>query len=142
MTNTDLENEMAEHGIRPTSARIMISKALLSEPRPLSAMDIETKLETVDRSTISRCLSLFMEKGFVHLIEDGSGSSKFELCHSHEDSLHDDLHVHFHCKICRRTLCFPELIIPEITIPDGFKKETASFLISGICPDCRKDISE
>ena len=41
------------------------------------------RLDTVDRSSISRTLALLLDKGLVHTIDDGSGSAKFELCHCH-----------------------------------------------------------
>ena len=64
---------MQEHGVKPTANRILILKALLQAGRPLSLTEIETALESVDKSIISRTLAAFREHHLLHALSDGSG---------------------------------------------------------------------
>lgn len=132
---SDIIDKLENRDIRPTSSRILILRVLEEADHPLSGQDIEDVLQTVDRSTITRSLALFVEKGVVHLIEDGSGSAKYEICNSRLDN-HDDMHVHFHCTECGKTFCFTESVIPPVKIPEGFVSEKATYLLTGRCPEC------
>ena len=133
------EDRLKAHDIRPTAVRDLILRTLDAADHPLSSLEIETILDTVNRSTITRALALFTEKGLIHLIEDGSGSSKYESCtsdgHHHH---HDDRHPHFHCKSCGRTFCIHSATIPLINLPDGFLAETLNLTITGLCDSCSK----
>ena len=147
-----LENRMKAHGVRPTAVRNLILSVLDNTTHPISSLDIETCLDTVDRSSITRALALFTEKGLVHIIDDGSGSAKYEMCraahshsndhedtHSHDSHLnHDDLHAHFHCTVCGKTICLPSAPIPAIDLPAGFTPTSATYIITGTCPACSK----
>lgn len=128
---------MEHHGVKPTANRILIAKALAGAGRPMSPGELEDALETIDKSVISRALSLFREQHLVHVIEDGD-SLRYELCHSHHEDHDDDAHVHFHCQVCGRTFCLENTPIPEVAVPEGFRSETANFLIKGTCPDCNR----
>ncbi|MDE5552627.1 MAG: transcriptional repressor [Muribaculaceae bacterium] len=135
-------------GIRPTPVRQLILKTLLDGPRPLSSLEIERNLETVDRSSITRTLILFVDRGVVHSFEDGSGSMKYEACrdkhhadhspaHS-SDSLHTDLHPHFHCTKCGITICLDYLSIPDIPLPAGFDGQSRTLIVKGLCDKCNQ----
>lgn len=146
--NKDTEHRMTSHGVRPTAVRSLVLSTLDRAERPISSLDIETKLDTVDRSTITRTLAIFVEKGLIHIIDDGSGSAKYESCRSHSHShscgetgglslgKHDDLHVHFRCTVCGRTECLPSSPIPHVTLPDGYTPVSANYIITGTCADC------
>ena len=84
---------MSNVGVRPTAVRLLIYRFMKSSPNPVSSLDIEAALETVDRSTISRALSVFLENDIIHSIDDGSGLLKYEVCRGeHDHSIHD-MHV-------------------------------------------------
>lgn len=129
--------KMKEHGIRPTAVRIMIGRLLESADHPMSSLDIEMALDTVDRSTITRTLAIFSDNGLIHVIEDGSGAAKFEICSSDHEEESSDMHLHFHCHKCGRTSCLP-IPIPDVEMPSGFLAESANFTITGICSRCNK----
>ena len=96
---------LALREIKPTALRLMILKAMLGSGCAMSLLDLVDTLETVDKSTVSRTLALFLEHHLIHSIDDGSGSLKYAVC-SNECSCHvDDLHTHFYCTRCHRTLC-------------------------------------
>ena len=47
-----------------------------------------------------------------------------------------NLHLHFVCERCHRTLCLPDVPIPIPQLPDGFVIHTAGYVVRGICADC------
>jgi Fur family ferric uptake transcriptional regulator len=129
---------LEERSIKPTSVRILILKTMLGLDRTCSMAELEYMLETVDKSTVSRVIHLFLEHKLIHGIDDGSGSIKYAVCNDNCDCALDDLHVHFHCRKCGKTFCLESIAIPEIKAPDGFLFENANFVIKGICNNCLK----
>lgn len=129
-------SKMEQCGVRPTSNRLLVLKALLSAECPLSLIEIETKLQTLERSSILRVLTLFHEHNIVHTVEDGRGITKYEVCGGEHSCSIDDMHPHFYCEKCDRVYCFEDISIPAIDIPDSFKVRSANFMLKGICPEC------
>jgi len=134
----DYEAFLSEHGVHPTANRLIVARVLARAMRPLSLAEIEGQIGTLDKSTISRALSLFREHHLVHVIDDGGGSTRYELCRSHHHDVDDDAHPHFHCESCGRTFCLDHAPIPPFPMPDGYEVHSANFLVSGICPECRE----
>ncbi len=135
-------DDMMHHGIKPTANRILIAAALRDALRPLSMMEMEQRLESVDKSVISRTMALFRDRRYVHVLPDGGDGFRYELCHAREHgedaSRRDsDTHVHFYCTRCRRTLCLEHIPIPSVPLPDGYAEESSYYMVTGICPDCR-----
>lgn len=129
---------LSEHGVKPTSNRILVWKALGAQQRPVSLSELEEILETLDKSSIFRALTLFLEHHLVHAFEDGEGVIKYECCPDPDHCGLHDLHVHFYCEHCRKTYCFPAAPIPQSTLPEGFTAHSINYMIKGICEDCQK----
>ena len=125
------------HGIKPTSNRILVVKALAAEEAPSSISDLERRLLSVDKSCVFRCLMVFREHHFVHSVEDGDGQVRYELCHRHGDT-DDDMHVHFYCRRCHRIFCMENTPVPGVDIPEGFEMESVNYMIKGLCPECAR----
>lgn len=136
--NAEMEKRLVEHGIRPTAMRALIMSVIDAADHPLSAQEIEDILETVDRSTITRALSLFAEHDVVHIIDDGSGTGKYERCPSCEHHAEESAHVHFHCDICGDTICLNDTPVPFVPLPEGFTPRRLNYVISGICGRCSR----
>lgn len=132
-----METLLKERGIRPTAVRLLVAKLLSQSESPLSLADIETELDTAPKSTIFRTLTLFQSLNLVHSIEDGSGSLKYELCHSHGHDNSNDMHTHFFCERCQRTYCFKHIQIPAIELPQGFTMHSVNYIVKGICDKCK-----
>ena len=124
--------------IKPTPNRILVIRSLLAAESPLSLLELEKDLQTLDRSSISRVLALLLEHGAVHAMEDGRGITKYEICHGEHHCSVSDMHAHFYCERCNRVFCFEDINAPEINIPDAFQVRSVNFMIKGICPDCRQ----
>ena len=129
---------LGDHGIKPTSNRLLIVKALASQHHPVSVKDLEDSLLTLDKSSIFRVLTLFREHHLVHAIETGEGIVKYELCQSHNEEEDDDEHVHFYCERCHRTICLHDIPVPQIAVPEGYRVEGTNVLVRGICERCLK----
>ena len=127
---------MQEHGIKATANRILILRALIQAGRPLSMTEIETALESVDKSIISRNLSVFRERRLLHVLSDEDGV-RYEVCHCAEEEEDSDRHVHFHCEVCGKTFCLEQIPVPAVDFPAGFEVHNANYMAQGVCPDCR-----
>ena len=125
------------HGVKPTANRLVIARALAAAGRPMSMTELETLLETIDKSNIFRTLQAFREAHLVHVLEDTGDGVRYELCRSHHDDEDDDLHVHFYCEKCHRTFCLSDIPVPSVSIPEGYEMHSVSYLLKGICKDCR-----
>ena len=72
---TTIEQQLQAHGIHPTAARILVLQKLSELTHPVSMTELETELETMDKSTIFRTLNVLLEHHAIHSFEDGSGST-------------------------------------------------------------------
>ena len=127
---------LAQHGVRPTSGRILVARALAEAGRPLTMSEIEERLVTVDKSGIFRALSLFREKHIVHVID--ADGTRYELCHAEDAADDTDHHVHFYCSRCHRTTCLPDVPLPDVRLPEGFEAEGGTYVVKGCCPSCAR----
>ncbi|MCD7709840.1 MAG: transcriptional repressor [Porphyromonadaceae bacterium] len=141
LSQDDSTDILLHHGIRPTAVRILMYKEMQKFRDTFSMTDLEDSLESVDKSTIFRTLTLFARYHLVHEIEDGSGSKKYCLCHSLVCSL-DELHCHFYCESCHKTFCLDHTHIPIVRYPQGFELQKIDYLLRGLCPVCRQKKAE
>ncbi len=130
------EEILEKKGVKPTANRIIVMRALMAEKHPVSLSQLEESITTMDKSSIFRALNLFFEKDIVHCLEDGSGSVKYELCHSDGDCSVSDMHVHFYCERCHELVCFEEIPIPEVPLPSDYSTHSINYMIKGLCPRC------
>ena len=137
MEHSKIEELLQQHGVKPTANRIVVARALAEAGRPMSLTELEYKILSIDKSGVFRALTLFREQHLVHVIEDGSGGVRYELCHSHDDDADDDLHMHFFCERCRRTYCLTDSPLPAVEVPEGFTITSANYLLKGVCPNCK-----
>lgn len=137
MNKQEVITLMEQHGIRPTANRIIVANALATEHQPQTMSELEDHIGSIDKSSIFRTLTLFKDQHLVHVLEDGEGV-RYELCHSHDHSIDNDMHVHFHCEKCGQTLCLEDIPIPEINLPEDFETQSANFVLKGLCPKCKK----
>ena len=130
---------MTRKEVKPTSNRILVMRELIKALHPVSLADLEISLGfSMDKASIFRVLELFSEKDIVHVIEDGSRSLKYELCHSGTHHTIADQHVHFYCERCKETYCFEDMSVPLVNIPEEFLPHAINYMIKGICPKCSK----
>ena len=138
MNSQDMISRLESKGIRTTANRILVMKTLMGEQNPQSLSNLERKMVSMDKSSIFRTLTLFLEHDVVHAFEDGRGVLCYELCEEKGACDHHDGHIHFYCESCQRSFCMEDIHIPSFELPEGFYPHSISFVIKGECPDCRK----
>lgn len=138
MNSQDMISRLESKGIRPTANRILVMKTLMGEQNPQSLSNLERKMVSMDKSSIFRTLTLFLEHDVVHAFEDGRGVLCYELCEEKGACDHHDGHIHFYCESCQRSFCMEDIHIPSFELLEGFYPHSISFVIKGECPDCRK----
>ncbi len=138
MNSQDMISRLESKGIRPTANRILVMKTLMGEQNTQSLSNLERKMVSMDKSSIFRTLTLFLEHDVVHAFEDGRGVLCYELCEEKGACDHHDGHIHFYCESCQRSFCMEDIHIPSFELPEGFYPHSISFVIKGECPDCRK----
>lgn len=137
MTIEELDNRLRLHGVKPTANRLTIARTMAEAGRPLSMIELENEIETIDKSVIFRTLTLFRENHLVHTIEGGGDGVRYELClSSHDDEVDSDVHAHFYCESCHTTFCLPQVPIPQLQLPQAYQPHSVNFLIKGLCPAC------
>jgi len=133
----EIESTLQNKGIRPTAMRMLIYKFMAEKNSAQGLSDLELAFTKADRTTVYRTLKTFEEKGVVHQIDDGTGVLKYALCEPGcRCDIERDLHLHFHCNSCDKTICLTEHKIPHINLPDGFIAEDANLVVKGICDSC------
>ena len=138
MNSNDITLKLEHKGVKPTANRILVYKTLLEFDRPASIADIEGRQLQMDKSSIFRVLTLFLEHEVVHAFEDGRGVLNYELCEEDGKCDHHDGHIHFYCESCHRSFCMEDIHIPSFELPEGYYPHSVSFVIKGECPDCRR----
>lgn len=117
--------------------RILTFRFMARKKAAISLSDLETFFEKSDRTTLYRTLKTFEENGIVHQINDGNGIPKYALCQDGCDhQVHNDLHLHFHCKQCEETHCLTEHLIPQINLPEGYLVQDMDLVVNGLCDKC------
>ena len=137
MEYKDIEIRLEKKGIIATANRITVYRALASAHVPVTLSMLEEALVTMDKSSIFRVLTLFLEHDVVHAFEDGRGVLHYELCGNEGHCDLSDSHLHFYCESCQKSYCLDDVHLPEISLPQGFTSHSISFVIKGICPHCQ-----
>nr|WP_305210079.1 transcriptional repressor [Bacteroides intestinalis] len=137
--NNEYLDKLKNRNIKPTSLRILILKTMLQESRAVSILDLENLLDTVDKSTIFRTITLFLSHHLIHSIDDGSGALKYAVCGNSCSCSVEDLHSHFYCNVCHKTYCLEGIDVPIVKLPIGFSLQSINYVLKGVCPDCSID---
>ncbi len=141
MSHIDIENHLIGKGIKPTANRILILKEMMRNTHPVNLADLEIALDPMDKGSIFRVLQLFSEKEVIHVIEDGTRSLKYELCHAEDHHTASDQHPHFFCERCGSLYCLDKMPLPAANLPDGFKVKSINLMIKGICSKCNTELA-
>lgn len=131
------EEFLVAKNIRVTAMRLLIYKFLVDKQVAVTLSDIENAFEKSDRTTLYRTIKTFEEKCVVHQIDDGTGVTKYALCENDCNcEINNDLHLHFHCNTCNKTVCLTDHKIPQVKVPEGFISENVNLVVKGICNKC------
>ena len=139
------EKILSNYGIRPTQMRSKIYRYLRRKQSAVSFSDLKKVFaeksennKTANRTTFYRNLKIFEDKGLIHQINDGTGMAKFAISGENTKSKYGtDLHLHFHCTECKKTICLPNKI-PEESLPSDYKINDVNLVLKGICLKCKE----
>ena len=134
----EIDKKLIERNIKPTAMRELVLQVLEKQNTAISLPEMEKKFEHADKATLYRTLKTFEDHKLVHSIEDGSGSVRYALCDDYCTCEPEHLHVHFLCSKCGKTYCMKELPVPMPNLPDGFEFSSATFVVKGVCSNCKK----
>tara|TARA_R100001369_G_scaffold954_1_gene3043 strand:+ start:73301 stop:73735 length:435 start_codon:yes stop_codon:yes gene_type:complete len=140
---TKIEKVLLTKGIRPTEMRSKIYKFLKRKQSAVTLREMQKIFviksevdKTADKTTFYRAIKLFEEKRMVHQIDDGTAIAKYAVSDENVANTYGtDLHMHFHCTDCRKTICLPNKISEE-SLPDSYKTTDVNLVLKGICKKC------
>lgn len=75
MGNDKIIQMLEQVGIKPTPKRILVLRVIVTSDRSLSLTDLETKLLSLEKSSVFRVLTLFLEHDIVHTAEASVAAS-------------------------------------------------------------------
>ena len=142
---TKTEKILSNHGIRPTQMRSKIYKFLKRKQSAVSFSDLKKAFvqksetnKTANRTTFYRNLKIFEDKGLIHQINDGVGVAKYAISDENAKAKYGiDLHMHFHCVVCTKTICLPNKISEE-SLPNDYEINNVNLVLKGVCEKCRQ----
>ena len=142
---TKTEKILSYHGIRPTKMRSKIYKFLKRKQSAVSFSDLKKAFvqksetnKTANRTTFYRNLKIFEDKGLIHQINDGVGVVKYAISDENAKGKYGtDLHMHFHCTVCGKTICLPDRISKQ-NLPDDYEINDVNLVLKGVCKNCSK----
>lgn len=126
------------HG-RVTPARVAVLARLFAARRALSHADLEAMLGgDLDRVTLYRVLDWLVRQGLAHRIGGEDRIWRYAAAPAtDEDPRTHAGHAHFHCVVCARVYCLPDLQpVPASSLPPGFHVHKAELSLHGRCPQC------
>lgn len=130
---------LREHGLKVTTTRLLILKALLDRHRPTSPQELLESFPEhgIDQVTVYRTLTTLVENGVAQPVSTIDGSRRFEV-HACEGCRID--HPHLQCRRCGELDCLEEGVLPPAIIPTrlgGYLIDEAKLYLFGICPACQ-----
>ncbi|GHV32415.1 transcriptional regulator [Synergistales bacterium] len=133
-----LKTMLRDAGLSATSLRLGILRCLIAARRPLSHAEIQNDMPGLDRVTLYRTLSAFVEADIAHQVQGLDGVLRF-CAHTKREGCPAN-HPHFLCTLCGAMICLDNQAMPRIDIPDDCVIEGKQFVAYGKCPECaRKD---
>lgn len=130
---------LREHGLKVTTSRLLVLKALLDRHRPTSPQELLDSIPAhgLDQVTVYRTLTTLAEANLAQLVSTTDGSRRFEV-HVCEGCRVG--HPHLQCRHCGQLDCLEEGIQPAPIIPTrlgGYLIDEAKLYLFGICPACQ-----
>jgi Fe2+ or Zn2+ uptake regulation protein len=130
---------LRERGLKVTTPRLLVLKALLDAHRPTSAQELLESLlgEGLDQVTVYRTLTTLAESNVAQQVSTIDGSRRFEV-HACDGCRVG--HPHLQCRSCGALDCLEEGIMPTPLIPTrlgGYLIDEARLYLFGTCPKCQ-----
>lgn len=128
---------LEKRGVRPTPIRELVYTEMAETAEALSMTDLEDRLRTIDKSTISRTLHTFREAGIVHKVTDEFGVARYALSAHNSRGEALECPAHFYCTHCTKICCLEGQTLPRLSLPKDFEAEEINIVVRGSCPECK-----
>ena len=109
---------------------------LLSKNGILNATELQ-RLLNVDKATIYRNIKHLLKKEIIREIKNSEGVGFYEL----NCTIHNPLHPHFECKICKKIYCLKPLAADDVLNLikySDFDVKNIEIKFEGVCNECKK----
>lgn len=134
MTTSIFENKLRASGQSVTQTRQAVYAALQGQ-EPISMRELVERVDSVDKASVYRTVSLFEKLGIVQRLQTGW---KYKL------ELTDEFHEHHHhatCLKCGRSFILPENVsleseVSQLVDGTGFTIKSHQLEIQGYCQAC------
>lgn len=132
---------LRERGMKVTTPRLLVIKALLDRHRPTTAKELELALRgsSLDRVTIYRSLMALAAAGIAQPVSTTDGSRRFEI-HAGPGCYAE--HPHVQCRDCGALECLESGFLPSPLVPTqlaGYRIDEARLYLFGSCPRCQRE---
>lgn len=131
----ELKEILRSARLKITPVRLEILEFLIEVGRPLAHGEVQSMLPSLDRVTIYRTLSSFVEADIAHQVQGLDGMWRF-CAHRRDGGGCPGNHPHFLCTSCGMMLCLLDQQMPRVNIPDGYEVYGKQFVVYGRCPEC------
>lgn len=125
---------LSNAGLRVTSQRLVVFKALKAATHPLSIVELVEVCPAIDKVSVYRTIRLFSGLSIVTVVTHGWKQS-YEL-----SGLFAPHHHHLICTICARAIEIKsekiEAIIHEVADSHNFTPASHHFEVTGVCSEC------
>jgi|GEM_PF-63887 len=130
---------LKQHKLKKTEVRVQVLNCFLTHSYALGSTELELLItKNLDRVTLYRTLKVFEKSGLIHPVIKDDGTTLYAPCLPEQCKIkheHDN-HIHFQCKLCRKTFCLNDLVTPKIISPQGFIIEKVNLKATGVCDSC------
>jgi len=132
--------ELSRHGLRATRQRVALLRILRDADNHPTAIDLYRVLRRqhrrVSQKTVYEILSSFVREGLATCVTDGGEPYRYEP--------NTAPHYHARCRACGRLFDLPARANAQIRgltdLPEGFRVETISVTLRGLCLRCRDEV--
>lgn len=125
------------NGKRATTQRISVLRYLCESGRPMTHGEILSALPDLDRVTLYRILSAFVETNIAHQVQGSDGAWRFcaHISGDGDEAGCPGGHAHFLCVECGRMECLIDQKMPKVDVPEGTVVHGKQLVVFGLCAD-------
>lgn len=132
--NLQAEQLLTDAGVHLTAIRLAVMREIMQHDGAFTLADLEAWMDTMDKSTLFRTLTLFLRHRILHEVDNGSGSKLY--CRCTRPGIPHSSHIHFTCTSCGRTFCIKDIDGSQIPRPAHFEVQEINCVMKGLCPEC------
>lgn len=135
MNDDNVKSILKSASLKVTPPRMSVLSYLIEVGRPLSHSEIQEKMPDMDRVTLYRTLTAFVEADIAHQVQGLDGMWRF-CAHDRKQGFCPGNHPHFLCTTCGTMLCLLDQSMPRVEVPGGCTVSGKQLVAYGTCSSC------